>query len=165
MPDSRAHVPREPEGIRTPDPRLRRPLLYPAELQTQSVSALLSGEMPENRRAGDGNRTHVSSLEGWCSTIEPHLRLRYISTVCPALSSFISVRETFKKWLKSRLPGRFSASLPSHDCRVLARGDLLVLFEAFPEVARILEADFAGDLRNEWNIITRLVNIGSGFRM
>ena len=27
-----------PEGIRTPDPRLRRPLLYPAELQTQSSS-------------------------------------------------------------------------------------------------------------------------------
>ena len=26
----------EPEGIRTPDPRLRRPLLYPAELQTQT---------------------------------------------------------------------------------------------------------------------------------
>ena len=22
------------------------------------------------REAGDGNRTHVSSLEGWCSTIE-----------------------------------------------------------------------------------------------
>ena len=48
----------EPEGIRTPDPRLRRPLLYPAELQTQ--------------RAGDGNRTHVISLEGWSSTIELH---------------------------------------------------------------------------------------------
>ena len=30
-----------PEGIRTPDPRLRRPLLYPAELRTQKlVSAL-----------------------------------------------------------------------------------------------------------------------------
>ena len=27
-------VPNEPGGIRTPDPRLRRPLLYPAELQT-----------------------------------------------------------------------------------------------------------------------------------
>ena len=27
--------PTEPEGIRTPDPRLRRPLLYPAELQTR----------------------------------------------------------------------------------------------------------------------------------
>ena len=39
-----------PEGIRTPDPRLRRPLLYPAELRTH--------------KAGDGNRTHVSSLEG-----------------------------------------------------------------------------------------------------
>ena len=48
----------EPEGIRTPDPRLRRPLLYPAELQTQ--------------KAGDGNRTHVISLEGWSSTIELH---------------------------------------------------------------------------------------------
>ncbi len=24
------------------------------------------------RQAGDGNRTHVSSLEGWCSTIELH---------------------------------------------------------------------------------------------
>ena len=26
-----------PEGIRTPDPRLRRPLLYPAELQTHAL--------------------------------------------------------------------------------------------------------------------------------
>ncbi len=26
-----------PEGIRTPDPRLRRPLLYPAELRTHSL--------------------------------------------------------------------------------------------------------------------------------
>ncbi len=25
-----------------------------------------------SRKAGDGNRTHVSSLEGWCSTIELH---------------------------------------------------------------------------------------------
>jgi hypothetical protein len=50
-----------PEGIRTPDTRLRRPLLYPTELLAQ--------------RAGDGNRTHVSSLEGWCSTIELHPHL------------------------------------------------------------------------------------------
>ena len=55
----------EPEGIRTPDPRLRRPLLYPAELQTQ--------------KAGDGNRTHVSSLEGWCSTIELHPQRKLFS--------------------------------------------------------------------------------------
>ena len=26
----------------------------------------------KNEKAGDGNRTHVSSLEGWCSTIELH---------------------------------------------------------------------------------------------
>ena len=29
-----------PEGIRTPDPRLRRPLLYPAELQTHFSASL-----------------------------------------------------------------------------------------------------------------------------
>ena len=30
--------PTEPEGIRTPDPRLRRPLLYPAELRTHLLT-------------------------------------------------------------------------------------------------------------------------------
>ena len=29
------------------------------------------------KKAGDGNRTHVSSLEGWCSTIELHPRYSY----------------------------------------------------------------------------------------
>ena len=36
-------------------------------------------------KAGDGNRTHVSSLEGWCSTIElhPHIcaRENYFSQI------------------------------------------------------------------------------------
>ena len=55
-----------PRGTRTPGLLLRRQLLYPAELL-----AHISG--PEHG-AGDGNRTHVSSLEGWCSAIElrPH---------------------------------------------------------------------------------------------
>ena len=30
-----------------------------------------------NKKAGDGNRTHVSSLEGWCSTIELHPHVQY----------------------------------------------------------------------------------------
>ena len=47
------------EGTRTPDPLLRRQLLYPPELQAHIG-------------AGDGNRTHVTSLEGWNSTIELH---------------------------------------------------------------------------------------------
>ena len=51
-----------PEGIRTPDPRLRRPMLYPTELQTHVCQF----------GAGDGNRTHAASLEGWNSTIELH---------------------------------------------------------------------------------------------
>ena len=29
------------------------------------------------QKAGDGNRTHVSSLEGWCSTIELHPHNKY----------------------------------------------------------------------------------------
>ena len=55
-----------PEGIRTPDPRLRRPMLYPTELQVHTLS------LPRNVGAGDGNRTHAASLEGWNSTIELH---------------------------------------------------------------------------------------------
>ena len=51
-----------PEGTRTPDPLLRRQLLYPPELQAHIG-------------AGDGNRTHVTSLEGWNSTIELHPQL------------------------------------------------------------------------------------------
>ena len=61
-----------PAGIRTPDLRLRRPLLYPTELlahtknlKQQAIGKSLNG-------AGDGNRTHTASLEGWNSTIELH---------------------------------------------------------------------------------------------
>ena len=51
-----------PEGSRTPDTWLRRPLLYPTELQVHLSKV----------GAGDGNRTHAASLEGWNSTIELH---------------------------------------------------------------------------------------------
>ena len=67
-----------PEGIRTPDTRLRRAVLYPTELQAHIV-----GRVPyfhrfySNNGAGDGNRTHATSLEGWCSTIELHPRLAH----------------------------------------------------------------------------------------
>ena len=53
-----------PEGTRTPDLLLRRQLLYPAELLAHFYGA------------GDGNRTRVTSLEGWCSTIELHPQIR-----------------------------------------------------------------------------------------
>ena len=52
-------------GIRTPDPLLRRQLLYPTELQAHIFFG-----------AGDGNRTHTTSLEGWDSTIELHPQFR-----------------------------------------------------------------------------------------
>ncbi len=50
-----------PAGIRTPDTRLRRAVLYPAELLAQI-------------EAGRGNRTPITSLEGWSFTTKlyPH---------------------------------------------------------------------------------------------
>ena len=54
-----------PEGTRTPGPLLRRQMLYPAELQAHG---------PAGHGAGDGNRTHTTSLEGWGSTTELHPR-------------------------------------------------------------------------------------------
>ena len=44
------------------------------------------------KRAGDGNRTHVSSLEGWCSTIElhPHIAVP-ASRLYPLASTILSI--------------------------------------------------------------------------
>ena len=78
-----------PRGIRTPDLLLRRQLLYPAELLAHMRCTRSCG-------AGDGNRTHVSSLEGWCSTIELHPHGRFLiqprdNTIqVPGLSTFFS---------------------------------------------------------------------------
>ena len=68
-----------PEEIRTPDTRLRRPLLYPTELQAHfDTPAKING-------AGDGNRTHAASLEGWNSTIELHPHLPQLGAVSTTL--------------------------------------------------------------------------------
>ena len=45
-----------------------------AFLYTKSIK-----DLREIKKAGDGNRTHVSSLEGWCSTIEPRLQIKLSS--------------------------------------------------------------------------------------
>ena len=88
------------EGIRTPDPRLRRPLLYPAELRThlshlhynrlhifiRNLLYIMLSIIICKWKAGDGNRTHVSSLEGWCSTIELHPHTIGVTGFEPATS-------------------------------------------------------------------------------
>ena len=73
-------------GIRTLDLRLRRPLLYPAELQTHFNIPFSKGSPYFYGKAGDGNRTHVSSLEGWCSTIELHPHVVGVTGFEPATS-------------------------------------------------------------------------------
>ena len=77
-----------PEGTRTPGPLLRRQMLYPAELQAP-VRSMPEVVLPKRKGtgrpasqrvagpngAGDGNRTHTTSLEGWGSTTELHPHL------------------------------------------------------------------------------------------
>ena len=54
-----------PEEIRTPDPLLRRQLLYPTELQAHTTNLFYGlGTNINVSGAGDGNRTHTISLEG-----------------------------------------------------------------------------------------------------
>ena len=91
-----------PEGIRTPDTRLRRAVLYPAELQAQTEQFVSLAPFKNYIGAGDGNRTHAASLEGWNSTIElhPHWHIMLINStkillVCQSfLSNFYKI---FKK--------------------------------------------------------------------
>ena len=46
---------------------------------TESLCISRSVYFGQQKKAGDGNRTHVSSLEGWCSTIElhPHFSMQF----------------------------------------------------------------------------------------
>ena len=52
------------------------------------------------REAGDGNRTHVSSLEGWCSTIELHPQ--FAETVKVVYSIGVTGFEPAASWSQSR---------------------------------------------------------------
>jgi hypothetical protein len=56
--------PGAPGGIRTPGQELRRLLLCPTELRGPDGSP--------DPRAGEGNRTPTTSLEGWSSAFELH---------------------------------------------------------------------------------------------
>ena len=104
-----------PKGTRTPGLLLRRQLLYPAELLAHlwgHLLARISIFFPQLRKsksdlsplgnfgAGDGNRTHTTSLEGWGSTTElhPHIRhgVHYDSTFPHPLSrAFLRIPALF----------------------------------------------------------------------
>ena len=61
--------------------------------------------------AGDGNRTHVSSLEGWCSTIELHPHDVGVTGFEPATSW----SQTRRSSQTEPHPGKFPRSRLSHD--------------------------------------------------
>ncbi len=110
-----------PGGIRTPDLLLRRQLLYPTELLARIVSrgSIPFAEAPSASGADDGNRTHVSSLEGWCSTIELHphssspmFSLESIPSTESIVNSFFFA-ETHKKLSRHRILPPTSPAHPS----------------------------------------------------
>ena len=60
-----------PEGIRTPDPRLRRPLLYPTELRTHFHKKYLKRYVTDQLSAPRvGLEPTTTRLTAECSTIE-----------------------------------------------------------------------------------------------
>ncbi len=65
----------EPEGIRTPDPRLRRPLLYPAELQTHD-------NIQQASPLGDG--LHFITLYAKMQVLFSHILLFLMFFICYA---------------------------------------------------------------------------------
>ena len=48
--------------------------LFAAAVLSLHYGLLNTTQLLEIKKAGDGNRTHLSSLEGWCSTNELHLQ-------------------------------------------------------------------------------------------
>ena len=81
------------------------------------------------KKAGDGNRTHVSSLEGWCSTIELHPHVNYIILMtnlflkrCPEPESNQRHRDFQSLALPTELSGLIILLLPFLSTRfILAR--------------------------------------------
>ena len=61
-----------PGGIRTPDQELRRLLLCPLSYRGKGPHTRHPVLSASACRAGEGNRTLTTSLEGWGSTIELH---------------------------------------------------------------------------------------------
>ena len=59
-------------------------------------------------KAGDGNRTHVSSLEGWCSTIELHPHNIGVTGFEPATS-----------WSQTRRSSQAEPHPVTHKCQFL----------------------------------------------
>ncbi len=58
-------------------------------------------------KAGDGNRTHVSSLEGWCSTIELHPQIKVVTRYEQIKSYHILFSKSTSIFNFSKLSGSF----------------------------------------------------------
>ena len=80
-----------PEGTRTPGLLLRRQLLYPTELLAQI----------DKVGAGDGNRTRIPSLEGWCPShcATPACPPKIVSSHIISYD-LVSVKEKIRKVVK-----------------------------------------------------------------
>ena len=126
-----------PGGTRTPDLLLRRQLLYPAELQAHMCYVRVFAAFAKlftckifrdicSCGAGEGNRTLVTSLEGWNSTIELHPRkvpfqseLIYHTTFTPFCQGLFQIFPRFSHILSDfRLSNPVFLSRRGTSCRI-----------------------------------------------
>ena len=66
----------------------------------EGIKLIICSSLRYFREAGDGNRTHVSSLEGWCSTIELHPQ--FAETVKVVYSIGVTGFEPATSWSQTR---------------------------------------------------------------
>ena len=111
-------------------------LLYPKECIT--ATGIKKSRHQGMKKAGDGNRTHVSSLEGWCSTIElhPHI-LSYPEGVRPLFYFFSEClvpesNQRHEDFQSSALP----TELTRHWNVPLGNGTFNILLKSFQSVKR-----------------------------
>ena len=101
-----------PEGIRTPDPRLRRPLLYPAELQTHL-------SVHTEKRVMGIEPTYLA----WKASVLPlnYTRIINLIQLCPEPES----NQRHEDFQSSALPTELSGHLV---CELLCITDLIIAY-------------------------------------
>ena len=97
---------------------------------------ILSGQTKKgNKKAGDGNRTHISSLEGWCSTTELHPRILPGSGIEPETRGFSVLCST--NWANQACDTSYL------DARTILHYFILKVKQIFYKIFRPLAVPFA----------------------
>src|SRR5699024_11922244 len=101
-------------------------------------------------QAGDGNRTHVSSLEGWCSTIELHPQEKVIG---------VTGFEPATSWSQTR---RSSQAEPHPVLCSLSAVTQKLLYNTSSGLSTFLQKNFTKNLSD--SVLPHFYPVPSGYR-